>query len=166
MARKDKSIFIADNVQGFLDVFAPNTGATETRIFPDPLITAFLKIPDELPARQWLAMIQDHYEKNNDNIYDHCLEPELFLAGQVSFENGKIADLSLSAVFHRKSIFALLLEENDADAYFRLDYQLDKIGEIFSHPIPHLHFVVHDAPRVFLGQFENGHTILSFIEFL
>jgi len=49
--------------------------------------------------------------------------------------------------------------------YLRLDYDLDALGKIFTHPQPHIH-ISSDRPRFGLMNSSSGNIIIDFFEFI
>lgn len=52
------------------------------------------------------------------------------------------------------------------EIYLRLDLSYDPLGEMFSHPLAHIHFGNHKDPRFALVGGTNGNVLMDFLEFV
>ena len=148
-----------------LEILHPGSRPDGRTVFPSAWDENSLRMGDVETIWDWFLRVVNHF----GDVAPFQIEENMACFVVVGWASQTINYINFQVVLSlEKTLEELYCDSSRADdlLYFRLDYDFSALGEVFSHPHPHLHFQARDAPRFCLGEIGTGNAILDYLDFL
>lgn len=157
--------FISPGVKSLL--LRLKCGPERQNYFPSKVLGSWYAPKRQAPAALLLKLLESFESEEalrRDSLTEHILvlasvtwaEPGVLRS--FSLQGFVVEELTLLEVYQRKSTSSARVH------YYRCDHHPTLLGELFSHPTPHIHTYGDDSPRFAFPW--TGNPIASFLEFL
>ncbi len=164
------SVAFSSALDNVLQALNPGQRPDGEAYFPSQCRGVNLRVNTGEPPAQWFKRLVDGPLKGD--IQACTLEPNLALFLQFGWERGprfKYINCQALAVQRGTLEDVYSGDPNAQERYLRLEYDADPLmlGELFSHPVVHIHGQPEEAPRFALeSSGESNPVLLDFMDFL
>lgn len=142
-------------------------GAERENHYPNKALGSWYAPKREPPSKLLLKLFES-FESENALNRDALTDRMLVLASVTWAEPGILRSFSLQGfVVEELTLLEVYKSRSTGSArvhYYRCDHHPTELGELFSHPTPHIHTYSDDSPRFPFPW--TGNPIASFLEFL
>jgi hypothetical protein len=142
-------------------------GSERQNHFPNKALGSWYAPKRQPPAALLLSLLES-FESEDALRRDALTERILVLASVTWADPGVLRAFSLQGFVVEEFTLLDVYRQKSADTarvhYYRCDHHPTMLGELFSHPTPHIHTYGDDSPRFAFPW--TGNPIASFLEFL
>lgn len=133
---------------------------------PSGFLPADLRISDGDTLHTWFRRIVQSSD-TAETIGRHAINEQFAFFGHIDWRDRQIQHCCFQALITVGGTLEEFYHTGNTRAnYYRLDMDLSRLGDLFTHPQPHIHSNAHDAPRFPFAWNENEYILISFLEFL
>lgn len=161
-------IFGSPGAQSVIARMTPDKGAPtgSRRIAPTNTLAVDLRISESESVQQWFRRVigNDDIEQRIEQcaVADDCA-----FFGEISWANDAIHYCRFQVLITvGMTLSQFYSQASESLFYYRLETDLSALGQLFSHPQPHLHTLPKDAPRFPFIARNNEFILISFLEFI
>ncbi len=126
-----------------------------------------LRISSQETPHNWFKRIVD--EQLNGKTEPCAVEENMAVFAKLVYDNGIITYSNVQVIIVDDDLDIFYKSASPANInarYLRLDYDLSSLGEMFTHPHPHIHVTADGVPRFDAYFSHNGNIIIDFFDFI
>jgi hypothetical protein len=159
------SIFNAPGAETVIACLMPKDGeANGSRVFPRGFGNA--RVANAESLHDWLQRLAGGPPDFLD-LPRFAVTPNFAFFGSLDWDQNTITRCCLQALVIEEATLREFCESSRGrPLYYRLDFDLTCPGKLFTHPHPHIHSNVHDAPRFSFAHKGGEFIVISFLEFI
>jgi len=165
--------FMSHGVERVLHELQPWGSPEGTRFFPNALGQDPPRTESRKPWHRWLRECVDllkskaNFACDRDALNAFAVRPDLAVFAKARWENKtELAAATVQALKCEGTLEDLLRGPVPNAYYFRLDFDREKLGALFSHPFPHVHVIPEGLPRLPAPVGPSGNVIVDFLEWV
>ncbi len=161
MSPRPESDYFSIGFRNFLETIRPYQVDQEAS-FPRNYAVEHIAANEEIFA--WFHRIID---EQLGGLVDACaIEEDLGVFAKIHYHRGHIAYANIQVIKTAEDLETFYLDARVPCNYLRLDYDPNRPGKIFTHPLPHIHASQLEAPRFGSDISESGNIIVDFFDFI
>lgn len=112
---------------------------------------------------EWFCRIID---TQLEGAVEKCaVETNMGVFAHLRYDEASIAYANIQVLVAEADLETYYIDSRTRCSYFRFDYDLGCLGEIFKEPHPHIHSAPEGAPR-FGPPIQHGNAVLDFFDFI
>jgi len=153
---------LSDGVDKFLNVVRPYGGPTTW--FPKPLKNVDVRRVAGESLRDWFKRLVAQACDNKPGRV--ALEKNIAVFASLRWHKKQLTFANVQTLVTHCDL-ADYLDGSGGDAvYLRMDYDVESLGDLFTHPLPHVHTDGPSSPRFVLDGGDSGNVIVDYLEFI
>ncbi|MGC9260322.1 MAG: hypothetical protein ACP5I8_09660 [Phycisphaerae bacterium] len=149
-------------VDKLLDIIRPY-GRSETH-FPAQLNNAGPRQMTGENLHAWFVRLVDQCCDGNPAIAG--IEGNIAILATLKWKEDRLVYASVQALVAEQTLEDYYLDGAGHATYLRMDLSYEKLGNPFSHPLPHIHVGGDESTRFSLDGGSSGNVIMDFLEFI
>ena len=114
--------------------------------------------------RRWFVRMVDQFCGADPKLV--ALEDNLAVFVRLGWKKNKLIYANIQTVYATCDLEDYYLGAEAEAIYLRLDFDYHSRGDLFSHPLAHIHLEGEHSPRFTLDGGNSGNIILDYLEFL